>query len=75
LYNVDAPPPKIELVNMGGGASMGYAGVINTAAAPPYLDPTVWSRPAGAVERLLVILPLLLAAIFVVSGTPMYAPG
>src|SRR5215469_497795 len=56
LLHKDAPPPKLELLNYG----VGPVGVINTAASPADGDPAVWSRPAGAVEILLVALPLLL---------------
>jgi|SRR5215469_4688599 len=73
LHNNDAPPPKLELINIAGVNSMGYAGVINTAARPPDRDPTIWSRPAGAVETLLVVLPIILAVLFFSFGGGIYA--
>ena len=56
LHKDDAPPPKLELVNIGGVGSMGYAGVINTASPPA---PAGRLTPAGQVERLLTVLPIL----------------
>ena len=56
LHKDDAPPPKLELVNIGGVGSMGYAGVINTASVPVQAVPVA---RAGAGEILLVVLPIL----------------
>jgi hypothetical protein len=75
LHKDDAPPPKLELVNIGGGVSMGYAGVINTAASAS--PPVGGSRPAGAVERIVVVLPILatpfLLAVISVGRLPLIA--
>jgi hypothetical protein len=63
LHTDDAPQPKLDLVNIDGVGNMGYAAVINTAARGPYRDPAVWSKPAGPVEIILVLLPLVAAVV------------
>jgi hypothetical protein len=72
LHKDDAPPPRFELVNIGGADGMGYAGVINTAASPS--QPGGWSESAGAVERIVVFLPILatpfLIPVISVNGLP-----
>jgi len=73
LLHTDDPPPKLELINIAGVNSVGYAGVINTAAGQPDRDLTVWSRPAGALERLIIVLPIIFGFLVVRFAPLIYA--
>jgi hypothetical protein len=53
LHQPSDKPPHFELLNFGAGP----VAVVNTNAERSY-DPRVWTRPAGLIEKLLVLLPL-----------------
>jgi hypothetical protein len=65
LYKDDAPAPAFELVNFG----QGPAGVVNTAGRTP--APGAFMESAGAIERVLVFLPVLVAWLL---GRLLYLP-
>ena len=64
LHKDDAPTPHFEIVNFG----VGPVSVVNTAARTAPDPRYVWSRPAGAVERIAVFLPILAAILFFTFG-------
>ena len=62
LHRDDAPTPHFEILNYG----VGPVSVVNTAARTAPDQRYVRSRPAGAIERIVVLLPIL-AAVLVLS--------
>jgi hypothetical protein len=61
--------PHFEILNIG----VGPVAVVNTAASTP--DPRLWSKPAGALELLLVFIPIVLGIpAAVIGGAPLLVP-
>jgi hypothetical protein len=66
LHTDDTASPRFDILKYG---EEGPVFVVNTAADAP--DPLVWSQPAGLIELIVVLLPILAMFIAPIAGAPL----